>query len=1054
MLFEVLGPTVAWDDDARIEIASPMQRALLVALLTRPNQAVPLADLEQVLWEPEAPASARASLHNQMLRLRRALGPRLGERLRTVPPGYLVEVRPAELDEQEFLHRVGRGRAALHRGDWAAAALGFDAALGLWRGDPGSGLPDTAPLAARTRRLAELRLQALEGRIEAGLGQGRHRELLAEIQALADQHPVVEPFHSALMLALYRCDRQAEALAAFRRLRTVLAEELGVEPSAKVQDLHRRLLNADASLTVPIVTTVPTAMDRDGRGGRDRAPRQLPADTAAFTGRTDELDRLIDIAQEADTHESTVVISAIDGMAGIGKTALAVHAAHRLAKAYPDGQLFLDLHGYTQGRPPRTASEAASWLLRALGVPPEQIPHDGEQAAALYRQRLAGTRTLIVLDNAAAEAQVRPLLPGGGSCLVLVTSRRRLKALDDAHAVSLDLLPPPDAVALLRAAAGPGRIPPDDPLSSQIAELCDHLPLALRIAGALLRHRPTWTLEHLAAVLRVQRERVPALSDGERDLAAVFDLSYASLDERHRRLWRRLGLVPGPDLDAYAAAALMNLDPAAAEGLLQNLVDHNLLIEYRPSRYRLHDLMRAHARALAAADAAADREAVLDRLLHYYAHTAQSASVPVARYRRPVPEGPAPGYAPALSDPEAARTWLRTEHLNLDAAQAHARAQDLGEHTIALAAGLAEILQTDGPWTRALEIHHTAAETAERLGRPAARAIALIDLGRVRNLTGDYAGGVDAHTRALEAFRTLGDRHGEADALTDLGRLRLATASCPEAGGDLTRALEIYRGLGDRRGEANALTNLGWLRCLAGDYPTAVDALTCALEIHLELGNRLGQANALTLLGRVRRVTEDHRGAGDALACALEIYRELGNRIGQANALKNLGSVRLATGDFRGAGEDHTRAIEIFRELGDRHGEAAALTYLGSVRLAAGDHRAAGEDHARALEMFRGLGDRGNEAWALNHYAATLAATGRRPQALALYRLALAMNRELNKPDDEAVALEGLAEHHLSDGDADAAATHLRDALAIFQRLGTASAARRIQGRLDDLAGR
>ncbi len=746
-----------------------------------------------------------------------------------------------------------------------------------------------------------------------------------------------------------------------------------------------------------------------------------------------------------------MVISAIDGMAGIGKTALAIHAAHQLAGKFPGGQLFIDLHGYTQGQPPRTAGAALAWLLRALGVPAERIPADGEQAAALYRQRLSGTRTLIGLDNAASEAQVRPLLPGAGSCLVLVTSRRRLKALDDAHALSLDLLSAPDAVALLRAVAGPGRIPPGAPLAGEIVELCGYLPLALRIAASLLRHRLSWPLEHLARQLRDQHQRVTALRDGERELAAVFDLSYRSLDE-HQRLWRRLGLIPGPDLDVYAAAALVDLDPVSTARLLEDLVDHNLLTEYAPGRYRLHDLLRAHARTLAAEDPAPGREDAVDRLLRYYAHTAQSASVPIARYPRPPPDGPAPAHTPALAEPDAARTWLRTEHPNLEAAFAHAHTQGHGEHAIALAAGLAEILQTDGPFTRALEIHQIAAETAERRGHPVAHANALTDLGRVHQVTGNYAGAVCALTPALYIYGAVGDRHGEGTALTDLGRVRYLTGDYPGAIDALTQALGIYRAVGHRHGEGTALTDLGRVRCLTGDYPGAIDALTRALGIHRALGHRHGEAGVLNNLGHVRQLTGDFAGAIDALAPAQGIYRALGHRHGEAGVLTNLGHVRCLSGDFTGASDALTRAQGIYRALGNRHGEAAPLTYLGRVRCLSGDYPGAIDALTQALEIYHALGNRNNEAFALNYFAATLAAAGQSPRALAIYQQALTMNRELNKTDDEAISLEGIAEHHLTAGDPTQGTPHLHRALEIYQRLGMAPDVFRVQSRLGRLA--
>jgi tetratricopeptide (TPR) repeat protein len=822
--------------------------------------------------------------------------------------------------------------------------------------------------------------------------------------------------------------------------------------------------------------------------------RQLPADTALFTGRDGDLDQLLALAGQAGSGGSpgAVVISAIDGMGGIGKTALAIRAAHRLAEGYPDGQLFIDLYGFTQGTAPRHPGDALATLLSSLGVPPGQMPADLAARAALYRDRLAGTRTLIVLDNAADEAQVRPLLPACDTCLVLVTSRRRLKALDDALPLPLDVLPPGEAVALLRKAARLGNHPRDVPLLERAAELCGCLPIALLIAGALLRAGgKAWDLAVLADRLAARQpgRELADYTDGTRSLEAVFDLSYRTLPEDQRLLFRRLGLLPGPEIDAYAAAALLDADANRAGLLLQRLSDHSLLTGAAPGRYRLHDLIRAHARTLAVTlDPEPEREAAQGQLLHYYAYTAQAASLPVARLPRPEPHGPPPACAPSLAGPEAARAWLRTEYPNLEAAHAHASTHALEGHAVALAAGLAEILQTDGPWTRALEIHQAATAAAARQQQPIARATALTDLGRMRYQTGDYPGAADAHAQALEIYRQTGNRLGEANALTNLGRVwymredlprgadalaqaleiyrqtghRLGEAGAltdlarvqhlagayPGAGDAITRALEIYRQTGNRLGEAGALNDLGRVRHMTGDLPGAADAHARALEISRAIGNRHGEANALNLLGHVRQITGDFVAAADALAQALEISRQTGHRLGEAGALNYLGRVRHATGDYPGAADALAQALEIYRQTGHRLGEAGALNYLGQVRHATGDYPGAADALAQALEILRRMGDRIDECWTLSHYAATIAATGDRPRALALYQQALAMGRELNMPSEEALSLEGIAGHHLATGNPAQGAEHLRQALQIYQRLGMRADIERVTARL------
>jgi DNA-binding SARP family transcriptional activator len=1052
MEFCLLGPLVVRAGTVVVRVPRGKQRAVLAALLMAAGRVVSLDELIEMLWGPAPPVTARDALQNHVMRLRKGLGDE-GSRVITQPPGYRIRLDPGELDVTRFQARLDAARAAVRDNCWEAAASAAKAALALCRGEPLADVDSETLMLREAPRLAELRLEALEMRVDADLHLGRHAEVITELRQLTGACPLRERLHGQLMLALYRDGRQAEALAAYSRARKVLVEELGVEPGAELRELHQQILagndvqpaasppTAQAAVTVPALAA-------------PVVPRQLPAAPGHFTGRRSELDLLAGLAglagkpDGADGPGGTVVISAIHGMAGIGKTALAVHAGHRLAGRFPDGQLFIDLHGYTKGHPPREPGQALDWLLRALGVSAQRIPEDTEARAALYRQRLAGTSMLIVLDNAVDEAQVRPLLPGVPGCLVLVTSRRRLKGLDDARTISLDLLALADAVALLRTVIGPERVSAGDRLLREVAELCGCLPLALRIAGALLRHRPAWDLEHLAGLLRRRHERVRALSDGERDLCAVFDLSYGGLDEQHQLLFRRLGLVPGPDADAYAAAALVECDPGTATALLEDMVDQNLLIAHAPGRYRLHDLLRGYASTLAGREPAERSRAVLDRLMHYYAHTSQRASIPLARYPRPAADGAAPAHVPALTDTDAARAWLRTERENLEAACTYARMSALDSHLIALAGGLAEILRSDGPLTRALDLHQAAADTAERDGSPATYANALIDLGTARRMTGDLSGAAKSFTRALEIYRAIDDFNGQANALADLGGVRFLTADLSTAAEHLGRALEIYRKIGDLNGQAAVLTHLGRVQQLTGNLAGAVEDLTWALEIYRAIGHRSGEAAALAVLGTVRMYTGDLPGAAGDLTLALEIYRGTGDLNNQASALNDLGIVRRLTGDLPGAGDAHALALEIYRAIGHRNGEAAALAESGRVRLLTGDLPGAAEAVSRALDVFRETGHRSNEACVLNYYAATVAAAGDLPRARALYQQSLAMNRELNKPDEEAVALEGLGECHLAAGQAEPAASHLRQALQIYQRLGMTGDARRVQDRL------
>jgi tetratricopeptide (TPR) repeat protein len=777
-----------------------------------------------------------------------------------------------------------------------------------------------------------------------------------------------------------------------------------------------------------------------GRAHTREPLHQLPAATAAFTGRARELADLLDLADLPEP--GTVMISAIDGMAGIGKTALAIRAGHLLADRFPDGQLFVDLHGYTQGMAPRDPADVLAEILQAHGVAPARIPADPDARAALYRDRLAGTRTLIVLDNASGTAQIRPLLPAAPGCLVVVTSRLRLRGLDDARVLSLDLLPPSDAAELLRTVAGPARIAPGDPLLSRVAEWCGRLPLALRIAGALLRHRPSWTLERLAARLGDHQSRLAALDDDDRGLTAVFTLSYTALSYtalggRPRDLFRLLGLHFGPDIDPYGAAALLGTDPAGAERLLDTLADHNLLAEPSPGRYRMHDLIRAHARALAAHDPADRCAAALERLLDYYQHTALMAEARLARHTLPEPPGPAPAHAPAFADADAARRWLRSERANLEGCLHQAAESTRDERLVALGTGLAALLRTDGPWNQALSVHARAADAAQRLGDRNGQARAQTELGVMRLLTGDYPGATRELQRALELSRELGDRLGRANALTELGVACVVTGDHPAAVRHLRPALELYRETGDRNGQARALIELGQALSMTGDYPAALRDLQEALVLHREPGDRQGRARALTELGKVRSMIGDRPAGVRDLQEALELYRGTGDRNGQARALIDLGKMRSLGGQYEAAVRDLHEGLELHRELGERNGMANVLIESGQVLSLTGDHPGAVRDLESAWRLYRELGNRNGQANALTRLGEARRLLGEHAGALRDLHEALGLFRELGNRNGQATALCERGQVLLSAGDHQGAGRDLLAALEMYRQDGS-----------------
>lgn len=774
-------------------------------------------------------------------------------------------------------------------------------------------------------------------------------------------------------------------------------------------------------------------------GGAAAATRTLPRDIGAFTGRKSELREVVRLASSARRSGGIVGICAIGGMAGIGKTTFAVHAAHHLAPRFPDGQVFMPLHAHTPGQRPIDPANALASLLLTAGVDANQIPPGLEERSRLWRDHLAGKQVLLLLDDAAGYEQVKPLLPGAAGSLVLVTSRRHLTALDDARSISLDTLPPDEAADLLiRLSARPG-LHPSDRAVGEITRLCGYLPLAIGMLAARLRHHPAWSAAELAADLASARDRLDLMHTEHVSVAAAFDLSYQDLAAPQQRLFRRLGVHGGLDLDTYVAAALDDADAASTRARLEALYDQHLIFEHARGRYRLHDLMREHARSLAAADPAEEASAAADRLLSYYLQAARAADQHLARRGRTAPELPtlqAVVSVPAFAARKDAIDWMERERLNLDAAMSDAVRRDRPRAAIALAAAMHAFLRFGGYWDQAMALHQVALDLATAAGDQRAEARALTDLGDIQMGTRDYPVAAISLSRAVALYRGQGDRPGEAGALTDLGAALYLTGDNQSAADHLARALDLYGDLADRLGEAAVLSRLGSVRLVMADYPAATAGLTRALELYRQLGDRLGEAHALNELGAVRQATGDYPQAIVDLGRALELYRDLGDRLGEANALLDLGVSQQATSDYSAAMAGFRRALELYQELDDRLGRANGLHHLGEVRLATGEHGAAADDQRKALELYRELGDRAGEADALICLAEACLGIARIGDARGYFEQAMTIAAEVASPLVRARATEGIGRCAVRDGETGQGAARLREALEIYQRIG------------------
>jgi tetratricopeptide (TPR) repeat protein len=740
--------------------------------------------------------------------------------------------------------------------------------------------------------------------------------------------------------------------------------------------------------------------------GEDREPtlagveitQTLPHDTTAFTGRADELDTLLESATEATETGQVVAIHAIDGMAGVGKTALAIHVAHRLEDRFPDGRLFVRLHAHTPGQHPADPAEVLASLLSAAGVPTQRIPAELDARAAMWRNHLVGKKILLFLDDAAGHQQVEPLLPATPGCLVLVTSRRRLTALDTVVTLPLDTLPPDEAVALFTRLSGRTVAAADGPHVAEIVQLSGCLPLAISLVAGRLRHRRSWSVADLAEDLNLTRDRLFEIRAEDVAVAAAFDLSFRDLPDKEQLFFRYLGTHPGPELDAYGAAALADVPLTEAREYLEALYNNHLLDEPAPKRYRMHDLVRDYTRRLT--DGAGDEGEAVERLFEYYQRTAQVAENYI--YGKILAdELTAQSFGRVTRDFSThaeAMAWMHTERANLVACVEYAARQGQRRELRELEDALTSLLLAIGPWHQPVLFQQSA--HAGQLGdEPLSLAYSLNRLGEQQKSSGKFADSVRAHSKALAIYSELN--------LPDL-----------------------------RKRMANTLSFMGVAQLVIGDLEGAIESQTQALEIFRSLDYPLAEAYALNELGVVRRVVGNFDAAAAAHAQAFEIFDDVGGDFGKAFALVGLGAVRRATGNYADAIESQQQALEIYGALGSQVGEADALNELGSAVGATGDFAAADALHARALAIYRDSEHSLGQAETLNNNGRLLLEFGKPAEARARHESAVRLARDVRSLLEEARALEGLAWC----GDEDDAVVRLRDAVSIYRRIGAAEA--------------
>ena len=932
---DVLGPLRVRRNRSTPAFPSLPQQVVFAVLALHANRPVGRDQLIDSIWGSTVPTYAVNLVQKRMSELRRVLEPDRSPGdpsriLNWTDRGYVLSIPDDGLDLWQHRRELDRARVERSKGDLRAASHAIHAALGLWRGFAFEGL--SSPLLdAERERLSEARTTATEDRIELELALGTDVDLIPELRTLVAKHPLRDRLRGLLMLALYRGGRQADALAVYHDTRQYLLDELGIDPGGELQDLYRQILMGDPSLSGPDGVRADVAGPTSGQWRN--TPAELPHGLPHFSGRTVELAEL-DALVATEHSAQQMMIVAIAGTAGVGKTALAVQWAHSVRGRFPDGQLYVNLRGFDPTGSAMDPANAVRGFLDALALDPQRIPVSLEGQAALFRSMLAGRRLLILLDNARDAEQVRRLLPGASGCLVIVTSRNQLAGLvatDGAHPVDVDLLSPEESRRLLERRLGADRVAAEPVPVDQIIDACARLPLALTIAAARAASRPRFPLAELAAELRDVRVNLDVFGgdDEKSDVRAVFSWSYHRLSEPARRLFRLFGVHPSsPDLSIDAAASLVGEARRRVRPMLTELMRANLLIERQAGRFSMHDLLRAYATELAHdEDSAEHRLAAAERAIDCYLHTAYSADRLLAPHRDdPISLGsPRPAITVTrLIDEADATRWFGAERFAVLAAVRLAADLGLDPQVWQLSWALTHHFEHHAYWHESVMVSELALDATRRLADPAAEAMIHQLLSRpLARLTrfGDAHGHLD---QALAHHESTGDAAAQAHvhritcwALEREGRYSEALEHAQQA-------LELFRRDGSHRpGEARVLNAIGWFHGLLSDATQALEYCRQALAVQQEVGDRAGEAETWDSLGYLYARDGDHSRSMEAYEHALAIYRSLGDRYNEADTLAALGDAREAAGDAAAARAARLHALAIFERIA--HPDAARV---------------------------------------------------------------------------------------------------------------------------------
>lgn len=975
----VLGAVDAVGPGGRAALQGNRQRAILGVLALHVGTVLPVPRLIDALWGEDPPRTAVRTLHSHVARIRQALAAcGFPPVLVTKDAGYALATAPTVIDVHRFEQQVSAARLDLSAGEPERARATLRSALGLWRGEAFADVSFAGWMVREVERLHELRLSAMENLWDAELRLGNHDEAVRELPRLLAAHPTRESLVGLHMTALYRCGRHVEALTAFQELRERLAGELGVDPSPELVALHTSILRRDGGLEPA-----------------PGAPAQLPARVGHFTGRAAQLDALDRVLGD----RSIVVIT---GAAGMGKTALAVHWAHRIADRFPDGALFLDLRGHDPERA-MPAAEALAHLLRTLEVPDDRMPGEVDERAALYRSLLRGRRCLVLADNAGALADLLPLVPGAGESLLVVTSRKTLTALGIHHAVHTEVLAPfghNESLSLLSRVLGAQRVEREHGPAARLARLCGGMPLALRIAAARLAADPAGSIAEAAANLATGNRLDHLAVDGDtRTVRTVLASAYLPLGARQTRMFNRLGLVPGATFSTWLCSAMCGLPVSEGRIAVAGLAEAHLVTGAGPDRFRFHDLVRDFAKQCGRTDEpVAGRVEAGERLVDWYLFVAAAANEVIDPSRdrvRPTLRH-APPEVPFARDRQAAVAFLAQERDNLLPVVRYARKNGWPTAAWQLTYLLTSFYDTTGHWHERVELCRQGTVAATSLGDPLAMAEMLRALGVAYFMTRRLSDAVDTNLKALRAVREAGDLTGEGHVYNNLANAHAQSRQFDEALAAHKLAVERCASAGNDLGLALSQRNLGYTYVQMGRAEEGFEPLTTALAAFRVLGVDRLTAGTLYSLGEAYLQLGEHDVALAHFDDAVAASRACGDRIIEWESLLHAGRVHEANGDLAAAVTRFERALDIAGDAGDRHGEACALDRLGRAHLRAGDLDAARTCLERGIGVRARVPDPYEEA-RLHRDLGDLEARCGRPADASHHRsLAMALYRRAN----------------------------------------------------------